>query len=52
MRQVICQNNADPVGAINLLATNELSGDATITLTCGATSLGRRSAVYWAEPIF
>jgi hypothetical protein len=48
--QVVCKSKADPPGAKDLTDSNLISGDATITYTCGSV-LGKRRIFSW-YPVF
>jgi hypothetical protein len=45
--QLICANNANPVGATEWTATHDVSGNFTINYDCSANLFNRRRVLYW-----
>jgi hypothetical protein len=45
--QLICANNANPVGATEWTATHDISGNFTLNYDCSANVFNRRRVLYW-----
>jgi len=45
--QLICANNAQPVGATEWTAVHDISGNFTLTFDCSANVFNRRRVLYW-----
>jgi hypothetical protein len=50
--QLICKNAANPTGSVDLVTTSEITGNATLSLTCGSGYGSRRTGIFWSQPIF
>ena len=46
--QLICKDGAQPAGAIEIIATSEISGNPVMTYGCGST-LSRRKILEWIQ---
>jgi hypothetical protein len=45
--QLICANNANPVGATEWTATHSISGNFTLAYDCSANVFNKRRVLYW-----
>ena len=49
--QLICANNAQPVGATDWSATHSVSGNFNLTFDCSANVFNKRRVLYWYPTI-
>ncbi len=45
--QLLCANNANPVGATEWTATHSISGNFSLTFDCSANVFNKRRVLYW-----